>query len=273
MAFRVAVCQMRSSQDMEINLRHITHWLEKAVRHGAECVLFPEMSYLTGKASDWIPTLPQFPSLMETFSQMASRYKIHFSPGTLREPSDSDKCRYYNTLPFFGPDGKLLGSYRKIFLFEASLADKTYRETKYCIPGDKPVVVSTPIGKFGLSICFDLRFPELFRELKNQGADYVFLPSAFTVPTGKAHWQTLVRARAIENQVFVFAPGLVDRTGEGLMTYGHSLIVNPWGEVLSDAGAHEGAFTADIDSTEIQEAAKKVNAWASRRPQVFQPHS
>ena len=157
--------------------------------------------------------------------------KVAVCPGSVRKPVPGDPNRYFNTLLFFTPHGEV-SEYDKIFLYEAIMPDKTYEESKYCAPGDEIETTDYKGLKIGFSICFDLRFPEVFRALKKKGADVVLLPSAFTVPTGLAHWETLVRARAIENQCFVIAPDLTGTSGDGAKVYGHSIAVNPWGDIL-----------------------------------------
>jgi nitrilase len=192
-------------------------------------------------------------------------------PGSLREPAPKGENaeRYYNTLPAIGPDGKLLASYRKVFLFRANLPDRSYFEGQHCEAGDTPTTFVADGVTFGLTICYDLRFPELFRALRKRGAQAIVLPASFTVPTGTAHWEILLRARAIENQVFLLAPAQTGENGDRAATYGHSLVVGPWGDKLAERPSGEGTLFADVDPARIAEAASRVDAWQSRREDLF----
>jgi predicted amidohydrolase len=188
----------------------------------------------------------------------------------LREPVARGGHRFSNTLPVFDATGKKIASYRKIFLFRANLPDdRVYEEKTHTDPGGEVVTLTLGGLTLGLSICFDLRFPELYRSLRRRGAQLFLVPSAFTVPTGKAHWETLLRARAIENQAFVAAPAQTGLVGEGKATHGHSLVLSPWGEKLAELPAGEGVLIADIDTTLIAEAESRVAAWSSRRDDLF----
>jgi predicted amidohydrolase len=161
--------------------------------------------------------------------------------------------------------GKLIGSYRKIHLFDIDIAGgATSRESASVMPGRAPSVVDTPWGKLGLSVCYDLRFPELYRELLRSGARIVVVPAAFTQYTGKDHWHVLLRARAIENQVYVVAPAQFGRHNEKRVTYGHSLIVDPWGTVLCDAPDRPGVAMAELDF-ELQDRLRRDMPCVSHR--------
>lgn len=242
-------------------------FVEEAKKQNARVLVFPEMAYFTGKAAEWKPLLERYPALVTTFSDWAREMQIALIPGTLREPVNAEK--YYNTLLFLNPKGETLAQYRKIFLYQAALPDRNYHEAKYCEPGTKTVALPYEETIFGFAVCFDLRFPEVFRSLKRKGAQVVFLPSAFTVPTGTAHWEPLTRARSIENQFFLVAPGLTGTSGDGAATYGHSLVIGPWGDVKSQLGTEECLQTIDISLNELSESAQKVSAWDCRREDLF----
>jgi predicted amidohydrolase len=157
------------------------------------------------------------------------------------------------------PAGEIAAWYDKIHMFDVDLPNgESYRESKNYQPGDRAVVADLPWGKLGLSICYDLRFPYLYRALAHQGADFLCVPAAFTKVTGEAHWHSLLQARAIENTCFVFAPAQTGKHDDGRSTYGHSLIVDPWGEVLADGGTEVGYVTADIDMARVAEARDRV---------------
>jgi nitrilase len=162
---------------------------------------------------------------------------------------EMDADRVYGACPVYDPDGVAQATYRKIHLFDVDLVDEqeSYRESRSMVPGDEAVTVETPSGCIGLTICYDLRFPELFRQLVDAGATVFTVPAAFTAATGKAHWHILLRARAIENLAYVVAPGQYGEHPDGRSTYGHSLIIDPWGHILAEAADGNGFVAADID--------------------------
>jgi predicted amidohydrolase len=178
-------------------------------------------------------------------SDLAKTHRIHLFAGGMPERSD-DPLRPYNTHAVFGPNGDLVGRYRKIHLFDVDLPDgSSHRESNATRPGSEPAVIDVLGVKMGLSVCYDLRFPELYRALA--GARVIFVPAAFTLTTGKDHWHVLLRARAIENQVFVLAPAQHGRHPRNRHTYGKSLIVDPWGDVLAQCSEGEGIAVANLD--------------------------
>jgi predicted amidohydrolase len=172
-----------------------------------------------------------------------------------------DAARLANRSFLIGPDGVIVARYDKIHMFDVDLENgESYRESALYRPGDNTVLAALPWGTLGMTICYDLRFPYLYRALAQAGADFLSIPAAFTVPTGKAHWHVLQRARAIENGCFVFAAAQWGEHADGRKTYGHSLIVDPWGEVLADAGEGVGVITAAIDLAKVAEARRMVPA-------------
>ena len=241
----IAVSQFTPTANLDQNLDVIARHVAEAAASGARLVAFPEMAYFMGRPSEWLPLLGRYSEFMERFAALASQHSLYLCPGTLREPVAGRDGRYHNTAVVFGPDGKLLGRYRKSHLFDAQIQGKAYEESKYCDAGTEVVTVETELGVVGLAICYDLRFPDLFQALKKKGARFVLLPSAFTVPTGKAHWEILVRARAIENKFCMVAPGAVGLTGEGNATWGQSLIITTDGAVVVDAGEGTGVFVGE----------------------------
>lgn len=240
---------------------------EKAHAQKAQGVFFAEMAYLMGSSLENRRAADRYPELCEIFSKWAKEYQLYLSPGSLRSVSQGGKS--FNHLVVFGPDGRTVAEYKKIFLFKANLPDRVYDESQMYDAGKDLVVFEMNGLKVGLSICFDLRFPEMFRALRKRGAEVILIPSAFTVPTGQAHWEVLLRARAIENQCFVVAPSLTGTSGDGSKKYGHSLVVDPWGEVLLDLGAEVSLKTVEIDVKRLAEARAKVDAWASLRTDLF----
>lgn len=270
---RATVVQFNSGSDLDVNVARMRKWLEQAAKEGSRLVAFPEHATLYAERALWEPSIARFDELKATFAGWAKEFGVFLLPGSVREPVRGKPDRFYNTALFFGPDGTLVGQYRKIFLFQAKMPDRSYREADDCEAGNQ--IVTAPLepaftGRLGLSICYDLRFPELFRALKSRGATVMALPSAFTVPTGQAHWDLLTRARAVENQVFFLAPGQVGVLGNGAHTYGHSRIVAPWGEVLAEVkGEAEGLASHVLDPDLLTAARAKVDAWESRRPDLF----
>jgi deaminated glutathione amidase len=265
---KIAMAQMISTNDLDANLKKMRQFVSEAKKKGAELVAFPEMAYFSGTPDECARTVGKHPELMVEFSRWAKDEAIDIIPGSLREP-DPSGGKPFNSAAFIASGGEVKAHYRKIFLFRAALSDRSYDETKQYSHGTEVTAVTRPWGTIGLSICFDLRFPELFRSLKKRGAHVIFLPSAFTVPTGRVHWHTLLRARATENQCFVFAPGQTGSSGEGSAKFGHSLAVSPWGEVLVDMEEDEGVSVTEISLSQIEECARRVDVWFSRREDLF----
>jgi deaminated glutathione amidase len=266
---RMAIVQMISTSDLEDNLTKMERFISEAVGQGATVVAFPELAYFSGTPQQTLEILPRYSELREIFGAWAKQHSITLIPGTIREPIPAKPNKQFNTQSVFDPSGRCVGEYRKIFLFRAALTDRSYDETLWYEAGSVPVVVPFPWGVVGLGICFDLRFPELFRFLRKRGAQFIFLPSAFTVPTGQQHWKPLILARAIENQVFFIAPAQAGKSGEAAQKYGHSLIVSPWGETLVEMGDEEGVRVVEVDLQAIQTAQSSVNAWECRREDLF----
>ena len=266
---KIAVAQMTSGNNLVANFTQMRTLAGEAKKQGAELIAFPEMAYFVGKAKEWGPLLEKYDAFLEQLQKIAKEFSIHLVPGTLREPVKTTPERYFNTCLFIDNRGRIRAKYRKIFLYRASLPDQTYDEPKYCDPGSAVTTLELDGTVYGFAICFDLRFPELFRALRKRGAEIVFLPSAFTVPTGQAHWEPLLRARAIENQFFIVAPGQVGTLGDGNSTFGGSTIISPWGEEMAFVPPEPGIAIADLNTAAIQNAASKVNAWESRREDIF----
>ncbi|MDX1748414.1 MAG: carbon-nitrogen hydrolase family protein, partial [Halobacteriales archaeon] len=203
----------------------------------------------------------------ERFADLAREHSIHLLLGSFNERSPwEDRC--FNTSVLFGPDGSRLGVYRKIHLFDVELPpDVFFRESETVVPGEEIVVVGTVLGRLGLSICYDLRFSELYRELEGEGAELLTVPSAFTLTTGKDHWEPLLRARAIENQSYVVAPAQWGRhDDEGLRhSWGHSMIVDPWGHVVALCSEGPGIAVAEIDRDRISEIRRRLPSLEHRR--------
>src|SRR5919109_3315687 len=235
MNFIAAAVQMLASDDKAANLEEAKRWIREAVSRGARMVALPEVFNWRGDKDRERQSAEMIPGpSSETLSHLARDLGIYLLGGSLLEGiPGSDKA--YNTSLLFDPAGKLTASYRKIHLFDVDLANGvSARESDTRAFGDTPVVAKTEFCTMGLSVCYDLRFPELYRTLAHRGAEVVFVPSAFTAYTGKAHWETLLRARAIENQVYVIAPNQFGKSPKSFATYGHSMIVDPWGKIIAE---------------------------------------
>ncbi|HEX2758981.1 MAG TPA: carbon-nitrogen hydrolase family protein [Rhizomicrobium sp.] len=258
--FKAACVQLRSSDDVAENIRETVRLVREAAARGAAFVATPENTSLM--APDGGAKLAQsydeaHDPALPVFSDLARELKIWLLAGSLAIRVSDTKTANRSFL--FAPDGHIAARYSKIHLFDVQLASgEVYRESSTVAGGGEAVVADTPWGKIGLSICYDVRFAQLYRRLAQKGAFLFTVPSAFTVPTGSAHWHVLLRARAIENGAFVIAPAQGGEHANGRKTYGHSLIVSPWGEVLAEAGTDPCVIVADIDPELSAEVRAKV---------------
>ena len=246
--FVAAAVQMCSGSDRDVNLARATALIEQAAARGARLVVLPEVFVWRGpSAGDGEHDEPIPGPTTEAMGAVARRTGVHLCLGSLLERSPMP-ARPYNTSCLIGPNGAILATYRKIHLFDVALPGRVVvQESASRLPGSVPVVVATDLGVLGLSICYDLRFPELYRRLALAGAEVILIPSAFTFPTGAAHWDVLCRARAIENQCYVIAADQGGQSPHGFADWGDSLIADPWGRVLARAATGEGLALAEID--------------------------
>lgn len=257
---KVGVVQMTSGLEYKENLEKADKFIKEAKSQNCEAVFLPECFY---SLSDGTVSTPYVVNGVDehynNIKNLAVENEIFLLAGTAAAYGSGEvKNRAYN----FDPKGRDLGSYDKIHLFSCDLGEKkVINESDIYSPGEDPKIIEAGPLKIGLGICFDVRFPEMARDYARKGANLLTFPSAFTVPTGKAHWHTLVRARAIENQCFVIAPGQWGKNNDRISTYGHSLIVDPWGEILADAGEGEKLITAELDLDYVQEVRKKVKVF------------
>jgi deaminated glutathione amidase len=267
----VAVIQMTSSPDVEANLASARSLLERAREQGAVLAALPENFPIMGrKEADKLAVaeIPGEGPIQAFLGHCARELGLWIVGGTLPIKAAEDPGRVAAASLLFDERGRCLGRYDKIHLFDVDIPgrEERYRESATVAPGEEPVVVATPIGRLGLAVCYDVRFPELFRLLQAQGAEVFSLPSAFTAPTGRAHWELLVRARAVENLCYVLAPAQSGMHPNGRETYGDSMIVDPWGHVLARvAEAGPGLAVADVDRTLQQELRGRFPALSHRR--------
>ena len=248
---RAAVIQMSSQSDVEENLRLADGLLEDAAADGCILAVLPEnFALMPEKGRDKARHAEQPGSgpIQDFLSHAAWRHSIWIIAGSIPLASP-DEDRVYGGCPVYDPKGRQRVMYRKIHLFDVKLPDReeSYQESWSMYPGDERATVDTPVGRIGLTICYDLRFPELFRALVDDGATVFTVPAAFTRATGEAHWNTLLRARAIENLAYVLAPGQTGEHPDNRSTWGHSVIVDPWGRVLAELADGDGFIAADID--------------------------
>ena len=268
---RVAAIQMNSGSDVSANLELAERLLDEAAADGCMLAVLPENFALMpeqGKDKALHAEQPGEGPIQSFLSTAAAKHGLWIISGSmpLVSPAIADK-RVYGACPVYNAEGKAQALYRKMHLFDVDLADnqESYRESASMYPGDDLVAVDTPIGRVGLTICYDLRFPEMFRQLVDDGATVFTVPAAFTVTTGKAHWHTLLRARAIENLAYVIAPGQYGLHPDDRSTFGHSLICDPWGRILAEKAEGNGVVAADIDPEFPDRLRSEFPALANRR--------
>jgi len=264
--FLAAAVQMVASNDKAANLREAERWVRQAASQGANVVALPEVFIWRGSKKFERENAEPVPGpTSNAMASLAAELKIHFLAGSiLEEIPGSEKA--YNTSLLFDSAGKLLASYRKIHLFDVDLANGvSLRESDTRAPGEAIAVGNSEFGTMGLSICYDLRFPELYRGLAKQGAQLIFVPAAFTAYTGTAHWEPLLRARAIENQAYVIAPGQFGQSRSSFETHGHTMIVDPWGKVLGELADGPGVVIAEIDLDHLEKVRAELPALRHRR--------
>jgi predicted amidohydrolase len=260
LTFTAAMVQMRTGLLPEPSLEQAASLIREAARQGADYVQTPEVSNMMQQSRkalfEHLATEEDDRSL-KAYRALAAELKIHLHIGSLALRASPEKA--VNRSFLIGPDGTLMASYDKIHMFDIDLpGGESYRESANYQPGETAVTADLPWGRLGLTICYDVRFPALYRALAESGAAFFSVPSAFTRKTGEAHWHTLLRARAIENGCFVFAAAQTGLHENKRETYGHSLIVDPWGTVLAEAGVEPGVIIAKIDPARVSTARKTV---------------
>jgi predicted amidohydrolase len=274
---RAAVIQLTSGPEVEVNLSAARELLERARAEGAVFAALPENFAIMGRTeSDKLQVAEDFGEgpIQAFLGRSARELGLWIVGGTIpiRVPQRADKVAAASLV--FDDRGRCVARYDKIHLFDVDLPDRAerYRESATIAAGSSPTVVTTPIGRLGMAVCYDVRFPELFRLLQSLGAEILSLPSAFTAPTGRAHWEVLLRARAVENLCYLLAPAQGGSHPNGRETYGDSMIVDPWGHVLSRvSAAGPGLALAEIDTTVQQELRSRFPALSHRRLAVDGP--
>jgi deaminated glutathione amidase len=264
--FVAAAIQMTSTEDRERNLAQAIGLIDEAVARGAQFVALPENVDLIARPEIMVDAAqPLDGPTFRLFSETAQERGIWLLAGSVNETS-SVKGKARNTSVLFDPMGERVSTYRKIHLFDVDLDDGTsFRESEYIEGGTGTVVADTDLARFGLSVCYDLRFPELYRELSASGAEVLLIPSAFTLQTGKDHWEVLLRARAIENSCWVIAPAQTGRHLRGRVSYGHAMIVDPWGIVVARCSDGPGVCIAVIDPEVTERTRRSIPSLDHRR--------
>lgn len=269
---RVALVQYEARDDVADNLARATA-LAREAAEGADLVILPEYVQYRGSADGFRASAAPVPGpTTAPFEAIAREQRTWLLAGSHAETS-ADPARPYNAAPLFARDGSLAARYRKLHLFDVSVDDgPSDRESARVTPGDRAVVADVDGALVGLAICYDLRFPELFRSLAHAGAQVLALPAVFTARTGRDHWEPLVRARAIENGAWFLACGATGAGGPGaIAAWGHSMIVDPWGRVVAEAGEEETILRADLDLDLSTRARRQIPALANVRPDALPP--
>jgi predicted amidohydrolase len=265
---RAAAVQLNSGDDKGRNLEVAERLVRAAADDGAELIGLPEKwNLLAGGEQLAAGAEPLDGPTLGAARSWARELGVHLLAGSISERSGEGRA--HNTSVLIGPDGEDLAVYRKIHMFDVDVGGVSYRESEYEDPGEE--IVTAPVGELitGLTICYDLRFPELYRILAVHGARLVTVPAAFTARTGRDHWEVLLRARAIENQVFVLAPGQVGKAPPHYESYGRSMIVDPWGVVLATAPDEECFIAADLDLAAQERVRETLPSLANRRPAAY----
>lgn len=265
----VAAIQMSSTPNKEENLETAEHLTRSAASSGAELVALPELWSCHGLEKVYKENAEPVPGpTTRILGGLARELGVYVLGGSILE-GDLTSRKLHNTSTFFGPDGKMSAVYRKIHLFDVKAPDREYLESKTIDPGTEIVTAKAGAATLGLSVCYDVRFPELYRLLALRGAEVLAVPAAFTLQTGKDHWDLLLRARAVENQAFVVAPAQWGRKADGRWTYGRSMIVDPWGTVLAQSPDRDGYALATLDLDYLDRLREEFPALENRRPEAY----
>lgn len=267
---RIGVVQMNSSNQFEDNMKLALAHVQQAASENLDLVAFPETFLYVGQDHQEKHRIAQTMEgeIVQTFRDYASKYNISILMGSMYETVPEDTERLYNTSVLIDRNGALNGIYRKIHMCDAPTLG--YNESAGIKPGNSPIVVDHEIGRIGLTICYDVRFPELFRYMTAKGAEVIFVPAAFFLYTGKHHWLPLLIARAIENQVYIVAPNQWGEHHEGRISYGSSVIIDPWGNTVCCASERPELVSAVIDLSYLREVREHMPLLKQARPELYQ---
>lgn len=257
---RIALAQTSSTDDFQSNLKLARGMMEQAAAAGAALLAFPEVFlYIGGRRGRLENALAMDGPVVTGFREAAARHRMMTLLGSVHERMPENPDKVYNTSVLIDGAGEVLASYRKLKLFDVELPGFTFRESDNIAPGQaEPPVVDTSIGRIGLTICFDLRFAALYLGLRQRGAEVILVPSNFTAPTGAAHWEALLRARAIENQVYVAAPAQYGQHSPRYRSYGHTMLVDPWGVVTAQGSEQTGLVFGEIDLDYLRKVRREL---------------
>jgi len=266
---KVGVVQMNSSANVEENLAFALLKIEQAASEGLDLISFPETFLYIGNDHQIKCKIAQSldGEIVQTFRDFAAKFKLSILMGSIYEKIPNDD-RLFNTSVLINQQGEIVAAYRKIHLFDAPMLG--HKESDGIKAGNTPIVIEHEIGKIGLTICYDLRFPELFRHLTLQGAEIIFVPSAFFLYTGQHHWLQLLTARAIENQVYIVAPNQWGEHHQGRESFGKSVIIDPWGSIKCLAEDQPVLVSAEIDLGYLRELRSSMPLLTHRRPELYQ---
>ena len=265
----VAAIQMSSTPNKDENLETAERLIHSAVSSGAGLVALPELWSCHGLEKVYRENAEPVPGpTTEFLGGLAREFGVYVLGGSILEGA-SDSGKLHNTSTFFGPDGEMSAVYRKIHLFDVKAPDREYLESETIAAGTEVVTAKAGAATLGLSVCYDVRFPELYRLLALRGAEVLAVPAAFTLQTGKDHWELLLRARAVENQAFVIAPAQWGRKADGRWTYGRSIVVDPWGTVLAQCPDRDGYALATLDLDYLDRFREEFPALKNRRPEAY----
>ena len=265
-SFRAACIQNTATRDIEANIEWVCARIDESASAGAEFIALPETVGLIEPVNEQIPaaTFAEADDIgLAAFRNRARRHGVTILVGS---QLILEHGKIFNRCFLIDSSGDIRARYDKLHMFDIELRNgEAYRESDAIEPGDRAVVVETAFGRLGLSICYDLRFGALYRELAQAGAQFITIPAAFTQTTGEAHWHTLVRARAIETGAFVIAPNQCGHHADKRYSFGHSLIIDPWGEILADGGTEPGVIYADIELDRVQQARDRIPSLKNER--------
>ncbi len=265
----VSLCQMKVDADKAKSLGKARRMIEEAANLGAQIVMLPEMfncPYDINCFHTYAEELPMGETAL-LLAELARSKKIYLVGGSIPELAGRD---LYNTCLVFDPEGQIIGKYRKAHLFDVQVKGGIeFRESAVLKAGDSLTLVNTPWGKIGIMICYDVRFPEFARKLASAGAKMIFVPAAFNLTTGPAHWETLFRSRALDNQLFCLGNSPARDENASYHAYGHSLAANPWGRIIGQLDEKEGLLTVELDLDQIEEVRQAIPVWRQRRPELY----
>ncbi|MBD3392532.1 MAG: carbon-nitrogen hydrolase family protein [Chitinivibrionales bacterium] len=263
---RAAVCQNRPAYDKEVNVRHAIEMIGRAAGEGAALVSLSEIFYWPYERKGIQRAADTDTRVLDQLRNTAARYGIHLCTGSMAIKGENG---FRNTAFLVGPSGETLLEYSKTHLFDVEFEGLSFRESAFIEPGDTAGVAHTGIGAIGMLVCYDIRFPEMARKLALDGAEILVVPAAFNTISGPAHWHVMFRARAIENQVFVVAASQARVPGAPYEAYGHSMVVDPWGRVIAEAGEDEGVVSADLRADVLVDTRARLPLLSQRRPELY----